>query len=360
MAIGSPSFPDYLSRANVVGVAYGWEKSDHLGSTVPAISLVARDEKARLQAFVEFNAWADATDGDALELTFVFKKDGTYLLAVSPELSRLTRRCLGYERTSRIIAMMPCWVKPIDSTHPMLRELREYVAGFPCPFLLSGVLLPPLLLLSRAAAPPVRQIPGLKPLLKFEATFVEEDGVKVDSTAWVALQTASRKPEIRSGREPPMLQPAGIGDTRAKMLRTHFPVTLERLRRTEWFQTICGELGKGEVRPWQVEQAVCNLLLSLALLGIPHFNGLGRQKLHRKAIDGLRARFECADGSQLPELPVDLVETQIVADVSALMRDQRKPSQIQDLQAAQAALAAAGLLDAPSATELAVANRLRG
>lgn len=107
MGIGSMGFASHLHAADIVGVAYGEDRSTEFGAVVPSVSLVARNGAALRLAFNEFSAWVEATDGDAVELTFVLRKDGSYLLALGPEPSRLERRCLGFSRTSRVNCLTP-------------------------------------------------------------------------------------------------------------------------------------------------------------------------------------------------------------------------------------------------------------
>ena len=76
-------------------------------SRQPDISLVAQNGDELAKAFEAFNAWSRMTDPDSVEITFVFRNSGGYVLAISPEYSRLVRRCLGFDRTHQAIVTEP-------------------------------------------------------------------------------------------------------------------------------------------------------------------------------------------------------------------------------------------------------------
>ena len=114
MAIATFEFPGYLSAASVDGVASGGVWSEAVKQNIPTISLVAQNGDELAKAFGAFNAWSRMTDADSVEITFVFRNSGGYVLAISPEYSRLVRRCLGFDRTHQALLTEPTWFKPID------------------------------------------------------------------------------------------------------------------------------------------------------------------------------------------------------------------------------------------------------
>ena len=139
MALATFEFPGHLSAASVDGVAYGSVWSEAIRQTIPTISLVAQNGNELTKAFEAFNAWSRMTDPDSVEITFVFRRNsGGYVLAISPEYSRLERRCLGFDRTHQAVAFAPTWFKPIDSVHPLLPQFRRHCSGPIAPFLFTG------------------------------------------------------------------------------------------------------------------------------------------------------------------------------------------------------------------------------
>ena len=49
------------------------------------MSLVGTNSEALSKAFTEFKRWATSSDGDAVELTFIFLKEGGYVLSICRE-----------------------------------------------------------------------------------------------------------------------------------------------------------------------------------------------------------------------------------------------------------------------------------
>ena len=318
MAVASLEFPTYLTSASVDGVAYGWRWSEAVNQKVPTISLVAQSGGELAKAFEEFHAWAQITDPDSVEVTFIFRKTGGFLLVLSTEYSRLMRRCLGFDRAYQAMGAGCIWCKPIDSINPFLRKFRNYCSSPIAPFFFNGVTYAsPTNGLRNSGAPDVSAIPGLNPLLKFEVTLVDEDEVTQNSTAWIALKLDSRKetqlkPE---GRKP---NPDDIAKLRAKTLRHHFPVTLERIRRIVSLQPTIQHLKRDGVRPWQIEQALCNLVLSAAMGRGLHYLGLSARKAEGAIIEGIRSRYELADGNDIQTFSIEDISTQVTADGKCL------------------------------------------
>ena len=192
MAIAACEFPGHLSAASVDGVAYGGVWSEAVKQSLPTISLVAQNGDELAKAFEAFNAWSRMTDPDSVEITFVFRNSGGYVLAISPEYQRLVRRCLGFDRAHQVLVTEPTWFKPIDSVNPLLRQFRKHCSAPIAPFLFDGVTyVGPRSALTPSSPPDVRPIPGLQPLLKFEVNFIDEDAVTPNSIGWLALRAGT-------------------------------------------------------------------------------------------------------------------------------------------------------------------------
>jgi len=350
MAGATFEFPGHLSAALVDGVAYGSVWSEAVNQTVPTISLVAQRGDELAKAFEAFNAWSQMTDPDSVEITFVFRKSGGFVLAISPEYSRLERRCLGFDRTHRAMAVAATWFKPIDSVHPLLRRFTEQCSAPTAPFVFDGVTyVGPRGMLTPSSPPDVRAIPGLDSLLKFEVTFIDEDDVTPNTTGWLALKAGSRQiPKSPAG--PPTREPEDVAKQRVKALANHFPVTLERIRRGPYVLRLPQQLAANGVRRWQVEQALCNLVLSTEMGRGAHYAGLSSRTAESSIMQAIRSRYELADGGDIPTFAIEDVHTQVVADGNVLLRYLGKKT-CTDLAGVQAALQSVSALEAATAID---------
>ena len=195
----------------------------------------------------------------------------------------------------------------------------------------------------------ISPISGLEPLLKFEVTFVDEDEVTPNSTAWVALEAESRQ-EIQSPTGNQETEPDDIAIQRVKTLGHHFPVTLERVRRSLSVPPLMQQLAVSEVRPWQIEQALCNLVLSADMGLGAHFLGLSARKTESTIVEAIRSRYELADGGDIPTFSIEDISTQVIADGNALLRHLNK-KKCKNLAEIQVALQSVSALEAPTAVD---------
>ena len=344
MAVSSFGFPDHLNNSRVDAVAYGSVRSDELNQVVPSVSLLAQHGNELNKAFTEFNAWSGVTDPDSVDLSFIFLKHGGYVFGISPEPSRLRRRCLGFDRAHRVTAFSPAWFKRMDSIHPALRELRQYSSAPIAPFSFGGATyFGPRNALTPLSQPHILPVAGLDPLLKFEVTFVDEDDVVPGSLEWAAIRPETQE-SIRT-RKPPRPEVDEIANQRRTTIACHFPVTLERIRRRGDVSNLVAEFVATDVRPWQIEQALCNLVIARETGNSLHFSGLSSRKVAEHVTHVLASRCELADGGTVPTFTVEEVQTQIVADANTLLRffgKKKRP----DLRAVQTALASVSALDA--------------
>ena len=349
-AVGSPDFLNHLNAASIDVVAYGDTWSEEVHQTVPTISLVGRHGAELAEVFKTFNAWSNLTDPDSVEITFVFRKTGGYVLVISAEFSRLERRCLGFSRTHRPLVFTGKWFKPMDSTNPLLLRFREYCTAPVAPYLFSGMIYSGQReLVSASSLPGVQLIPGLEPLLKFDVTFLDEDEVTPNTTGWIALNMG-RKPLPTSPKEPQRPAPEDVALQRVKTLGYHFPVTLERLRRTESVRLLTRQLEAEGIRAWQIEQALCNLILSDDLGLASHYAGLSARKVESYILGELQSRYEVASGVELRTHTAEEIRTQVLADGNALLRHLGEKT-VDNLVTLHAALKSLSALEAPTAVE---------
>lgn len=344
--LGDVEFPSLLSKANILGLVYGLDHDSGLGAQVPFASLIAGSPKPLVEAFEHFSKWAETTDGDAVDLCWVFLRDGGYLLGLTPEAHRLQHRCTGFARHSAVrLTTAPVWVKRMDTCGPETLKFRKYCEVLGAPFLFGAAQCSVASHdLRRAKSSDIKPIKGIRPLRKVSATFVDQCDVLPNTLPWVALQTVIRD---RTGvSQPPAPNAETWFQDRRSALGAYFPVTLERIR--AWHSET-GELGGLFERyaPWQVEQAICNVLLSSDIQnGRPHYAGIHAEDLPDVIGRHLDRRVELADGrrGRLRAISLETVERQIRLDSMFLMV---KPgcNALEDTTNIQASLEAAGLAE---------------
>jgi len=364
MLLGSMGFAQCLGEANVVGIAYGPAATDAFGTTVPQLTLVAREGEHLALAFEEFNTWVRQTDGDAIEITIVFRNAGGYVLALSQNLDRLRRRMLNGDTVYDAVFMSTTWFKSMDTVHPMLLKLREYCRHFPAPIVLGGAEYSPLRDGPLTKQMSVREVPAIVPVLKFELTFVDENDVAPGSIASAAIRTAGKGAPHESAEPTHPVKreksAAAISATRVATIGRYFPVTIERLRRDPRFEALCGQLLVSGYARWQVEQAVCNFILASGVDLATRVSSRSDRELANDddlssmICDAVRNRYEMADGKELPVLPITVIAAHALADGVALLRATGNETPIASATELRAALESAGYADAVAATAVPV------
>ena len=348
--IASPQFIEELRNAEVIACAYGWEHSTILQEDVPLISLGARNEEPIKRAFDEFYRWQQESHDDGVGLSFVFMNAGGYLMCISTHSESLSRR-LGRSASPRDrLFVAPMFIKMFDTRDRWLDHFREYrrqrvIAPFhfgPAAVTLTGP--------RSIDQTTVRRPLGARTLLKFLVEIADETEAasKPGTKAWMALNV-HRKERLKD-QSPPRASVRETRDRREELLNRHFPVTLERIRLFEPYRQMIALFENAGVRRWQLQQAICNLLLSKSLCdGAYHYATVRTGHLASRISAALRERVEEADGKPLfaPAMTSDNVSVQVCLDGAILLKAQGVSVSLDnDLSRIQSALASRGLLDA--------------
>ena len=345
LAVSSPEFPKLLTEAQVDAVAYGTRYSPELSRDLPTVSLVVQHVEPLVRAFSIFHDWTTFGDADAVELTFVLRDACGYVLVISPDPFRIEQRILGYDRTHQVFTASPMWCKSIDSLNPALLSFRDdYASARIAPYYLDGATyIGPRSALRIASPVDLRGVSGLQPLLKFEVKFVNENDAAPGTISRMALnlQTASKTQSPASRHKPSSNE---IASRRIRALSCHFPVTLERIRTTREIGEEVRNLQREGIEPWQVEQALCNMVLAS---DINENGATTRRQMQDRIVRALDARYEVADGSCLPLFRIERIRNQVLADGNELLAFMNM-DRIEDLSLLQARLRSVSLLECPS------------
>jgi len=322
-SVGPLDLVNSLPRAEVDGIVYGKAYEPSLGTTVPLISLAGRNAALLRAAFHEFAQWSALSDGDAVELTFVFLKSGGYLVGASPEPTRLQQRMMGFDTTYHQISILPSWIKHIETVGPHTLEFRDYKEKLVSPFLLTAVTYDGPLEPGRV--PSVRQV--APELLKFEATILDEDDVEQGSQADMILHVGMERSlsSFKPGHKPTarrLPSPVEVRRARPLALRRSFPVTLARIARSDVMQALKAEVVANGAEAWQFDQAICNMVLSSDITGGHlHYETLASGNLLQEIAKAVATRYELADGKDgLPASTIEQIMRQISLDALFLLR----------------------------------------
>jgi hypothetical protein len=118
------------------------------------------------------------------------------------------------------------------------------------------------------------------------------------------------------------------------------------MSKSEVLRTRTDEVMQQGGRRWQIEQAVCNLVLSQAICGSWHYLGVSKKDLRSRILSATQSRFEEAGGkSDVDHLSANIIQTQVRLDCLALLACFGIESNTADFAAHIRQLQERGLLD---------------
>ncbi len=344
-------FNNNLIAAEILAVAYGFDFSQDLGTQVPAITLVGKNESPLRTAFDEFWSWTKDTDADAVELTIVLSNSGGYHICIGPEVRALYKRALRFDAVANPLAFQLTWIKPIQTTSQPLRDFRDYVYGGSVrPFLLRAAKYAGPLPLSGTSRPDhIRPILDQQELLKFEIRFVDEGSD--EDLQWQKIALGKEKEKSDTVKERNTIPKSMVWSRRKKSLKSIFPVTLWRSRSSESFKNVKTEAEKRGLHDWQIDQALCNIVLSREVCGGKlHFSELSDGNWLDSLWEALGNRFEMSgvDHGGFARLTIDDIERQVMLDAKALLNHYGAEDIEEDIQRVQQMLEERSLISDPA------------
>lgn len=315
MAVSDIEFNQALRDARVFGCAYGLERPEGMPQPVPAITLIGERSEGFVKAFEHFERWGCLEDGDAVDVQMLLKADGTYELWIGPEIQRTLYRTIPSADLYRVMAFNVSYVKRFDSTHEMVRDLKRHCESGLRPVAIMAAIGDPGDLSGRH----LRLLKEWKGFVKFQLRIVDQQDAPSDPRFAPRDTSLARGP---AGDDE--LSPAEICRRRNRTIDIAFPVSRERVRRSDLIGHVRALPGYSEVSEAQVTQAAINLMLSDRLVpGDRHYSRLSgniSQKIWRAVAD----ISEVADGLQQPaDQPADSVAQQIALDVACMLRKRK-------------------------------------
>jgi hypothetical protein len=312
-----------LTEAQVVGCAYGWEPVSELGTPIPSLSLVARNEASIRSAFSTLYEWTKGSDDDAVDITIIFLNSGAYLLGISPEVERRSAKRPIPAMLDRL-EMVAAWIKTMDTTHPSLIDLRSYHRSLIAPIAVGVAIFPSTGALPAQPPSNLSHPVGLRSLIKFNVSFAHEDDKQLSPAADMIIRThRNRDAQEKNGdaSSGPELPPAHWRTKRKLVLEEIFPLTLFRARTSGLLDAAKQRLSAHNVASWQIEQAVCNLVMGTRMGAKgKHYSGISASKLLSQVIDASATAYEIADNkSDIAPFTVDDVIKQVRLDATYLV-----------------------------------------
>ena len=238
----------------------------------------------------------------------------------------------------------------IDTVSQPLLDLREYLsAGTIRPFLLCAARYSGILLRDTRPIPElVEPIAHENELLKFEIKFVDEGSP--NDLHWQRIALVDESHERKSPGEDLTIPPSLIWNRREEALKRLFPVTLWKSKSYPTATDLRRSAEGQGLREWQIDQAICNLALSIEMTGNLYFRGISRKNFHDTIWEALRGRFEVAGSNQqdFDQFTVSNIVRQTVFDSRMLLRQYEKQRTSNSLRRAQHLLQRHCLLERPN------------
>ncbi|MEK6334808.1 MAG: hypothetical protein AABM67_07660 [Acidobacteriota bacterium] len=307
IAVADTSFQQALIDAQIVACGYGYDQPTGFPGPIPLLTLVATNEEPVRQAFEEFKRWGCEHDGDVVDMNLLLKKDGTYEMRIAPEADRAMFRLVRQADLYHPLMMHAWWVKPFDSTHPMLRELKRYCDSTFHPISISAGMAP------KSGNPAdIKPIQGLPQFIKFDLQIVDEESVLGDPRFFFRNKGRKRP----RGLPGPKLTPEDLCLGRRKLFDVAFPVSRERVRRSGLVEEVRTFPLFEAVSETQIVQASINLILSDELVGGDRHYTKAGQDLQTQIWKHIDKRLEMAVGENLgTEIDASAVAHQLELDV---------------------------------------------
>jgi hypothetical protein len=239
------------------------------------------------------------------------------------------------------------WIKKMDTTHHGLLDLREYHRALIAPIAVGPVLMPSSLIVPDGGMS-MRPVEGVRPLIKFQFGFTEEDDEDLSPAAAVMLDFhRSGGDKGRSAGGLPERTQSIWGTKRSTVLREMFPLTVFRSKRRDLPNQVRAQLSRVQIADWQIEQAVCNLVMSRALgADGKHYNGIAPNALVDRIANAASGYVELANGKDdLAEFSPADVARQVWLDADYLVVTIGERARDGSLSARQSILRRRGYLE---------------
>lgn len=320
MAFAGDEFNQSFIDAQVVGCSYSLVSVADFPSRVPELALIASKPDRIIDAFNWFKKWGSDEDGDVVGLAIRFNSDGSYDLGIGPNTVRHSLSHSNNWYFHDLAYMGISWVKHMDSTQEILRDIAKYADGPFAPFYLSVCQLngnsPP----TRSSLSPIEEV---TPILKYEISVVREgDGKYFPNMMGGEEVVVGNTPDPDKSRSP-----ESVASNRKTVLKNMFPITVANILKSELLQLVRSEFAGVALSNDQILQAAINCIVSQELCDDSlHYREFGDQEME-SVWEYLFQRIEVPGEVLQKNIPRSAdVAVQLQLDVRSVMRQRGVPA----------------------------------
>jgi hypothetical protein len=255
LATANPELSNRLRSGGFGGCGYGLLSPNG----PPFISLLGRNLAGMKTALSLMKEWTTVVGPNAINLEILFDGQG-YGLTISQNPELLRYRLMGLNTADRPVVLTMAVIKRLDTRHPFLDELAEYSEQPIAPVLLTVAGITPSNRSPIAASQPwlegAIRLPGIK-------VYRRPEDRPPGSMSMLESEIAARSKYDRPPAE--ATDVATLRSERERLLHSTFPRTIHTLRHRLLGHELLREAVALGCANWQVEQAICNLVLSEAV-----------------------------------------------------------------------------------------------
>lgn len=248
MIVGDIEFPVLFQQAECLGIAYIFEKINNKLLPVQ-IAFQFKNKEPADKVMSIFMNWVSRSnnDGDAVDLTFIEKKDGTYAVAISPEQNRLIQRLVPKDLLKRVnplltvmthFKQMQTQSKNYFNFKENIKDIEKIAVGYV------------------VGDPNQKDNWGKEFFKKKVFSFVKEGEIPQGSNA---ISYGAKGTKLGKEKTLPKDSIEQISERRITEIRTLMPITLHKIQNL-WLSDLVGKLMEA-YNDIVIKQAICNLIV---------------------------------------------------------------------------------------------------
>jgi hypothetical protein len=268
MLIGDAKISELLTESKIVGCAYGLMPVDGYPYLAPNIALIAEKPELISIAFDRFRDWGANEDPDVVGMAIRFNLNGSYQISLGQNVTRTAISRQPNHQFMDQIMMSTSWIKTMDSTQAMVRDIARKAQIDFIPLVLSAATTGKIgETVTRSEVIPLDDIP---PIVKHNIS-VYHEGEENDFFP-MFFDGKLKTPNVSRGSRPQQPSPKLIAERRRRTINTVFPVSSHRISKSDLMVAVKDGIGVPYISDTQVVQAAINVSISKKLFdGQAHF-----------------------------------------------------------------------------------------